>query len=397
MLSLHRGVPSKPWRTAGTPTGEGRCGVTIELPICQSIAEVSTDPAVDQCLAVGDPVAIGVSGGKDSAATVLALAEYLDKIAHTGSRVLIHSDLGVVEWPESIEWCHKLAEKTGYELIVVRRSKGDMMDRWEQRWHDNVLRYETLSCVQIILPWSTPGMRFCTSEMKVGPICRELIKRFPGNTILSVSGIRRDESSGRKNAPISKPQPKLKSSSRGTSGIDWHPIADWTLQDVFAIHKRFNFPLHPAYTRWGSSRVSCMQCIMQSEADADAVSGNPASHAVHRRIVDLEIRSTFAFQGNRWRGDVAPGILTPNQLWGLQRAKEFARSREEIEGTIPEHLLYTKGWPNCIPTKTEAEHLASVRRDIATLLGLPAMSFIDGPSVRRRYQTLMRLKNRRAA
>jgi hypothetical protein len=38
-----------------------------------------------------------------------------------------------------------------------------MLDRWEKRWQNNVSRYEDLSCVKVILPWSTPQMRFCTS------------------------------------------------------------------------------------------------------------------------------------------------------------------------------------------------------------------------------------------
>ena len=52
---------------------------------------------VDALLAAGAPVAIGVSGGKDSCAAALATIEHLDTIGHTGPRVLIHSDLGRVE------------------------------------------------------------------------------------------------------------------------------------------------------------------------------------------------------------------------------------------------------------------------------------------------------------
>ncbi len=46
----------------------------------------------------------------------------------------------------------------GLELMVVRREAGDMMDRWLQRWRDNLARYATLRCVKVILPWSTPSM-----------------------------------------------------------------------------------------------------------------------------------------------------------------------------------------------------------------------------------------------
>jgi hypothetical protein len=98
------------------------------------------------------------------------LAEYLDEIRHQGPRVLIHSDLESVEWKDSLPVCERLAKRLGWELIVVRRKAGDMMDRWESRWKNNLARYACLECVKIIiLPWSTPGMRFCTGELKPMP------------------------------------------------------------------------------------------------------------------------------------------------------------------------------------------------------------------------------------
>jgi 3'-phosphoadenosine 5'-phosphosulfate sulfotransferase (PAPS reductase)/FAD synthetase len=373
-----------------------RCGVKpYELPILRrGYPPVASTDVVDAMLRAGSPVAIGVSGGKDSTAAAFATLAYLEAFGHHGPRMLIHSDLGVTEWPESIEWCRKLAERVGLEVVVVRRAKGDMMDRWEQRWSDNVARYANLSCVQLILPWSTPGMRFCTSELKVAPICAELVRRFPGQRILSVTGIRRQESAGRANAPIAKPNPKLTSVTRDTIGLDWHPIADWTLDDVLSLHGTTGFPLHPAYTRWGVGRVSCMNCILQNDADADAVAKYPGSHALHRRIAALEIASTFAFQGDRWRADVAPGLLDDAMREGLRVAKGRAVSRRAAESRIPKHLLYEKGWPKCVPTMDEAMLLASVRCTVACTLGL-AIKYDDACSIIRRYEELMAAKRRK--
>ena len=56
-----------------------------------------------------------------------------------------------------------------------------MMKRWLKRWTNNLARYRSMACVKLILPWSTPGMRFCTSELKSAPIASALVKRFPGN------------------------------------------------------------------------------------------------------------------------------------------------------------------------------------------------------------------------
>src|SRR5260370_8947985 len=94
-------------------------------------------------------------------------------------------------------------------------------------------------------------MRFCTSELKTSIICRALVQRFPGQTILSATGIRRQESPNRAKAPVAKQQPKLASASRRTQGLDWHPILDWTTQQVFAYLEEKEIPLHEAYTRYG--------------------------------------------------------------------------------------------------------------------------------------------------
>ena len=352
---------------------------------------VVTTSEIDELLAAGAPVAIGVSGGKDSEAAAIATFEYLDRIGHTGPRVLVHADLGRVEWDASLPMCERLAARLGCELIVVRREAGDMMDRWLTRWANNVQRYADLSCVKVILPWSTPSMRFCTSELKVAVICRELVKRFPGQTIINASGIRRAESSGRANAPIAKPENKLTSKTKKTTGVNWHPIVEWSTPDVFRFLASRGAELHEAYTKFGMTRVSCRFCIMQSEADQVAAAAAPEAAPLYREMVDLEIASTFAFQGDRWLGDVAPHLLTEEQRAALAAAKERAAQRETIEERIPADLLYTKGWPTRMPTVDEAELLAEVRLKVAALLGID-ITCTDPDSVLGRYAELMRLK-----
>ncbi|HBO0180199.1 TPA: hypothetical protein L4A50_005601 [Pseudomonas aeruginosa] len=133
-----------------------------------SRTSVDQSPEVDELLALDAVVAFGVSGGKDSVAAALAGHEYLEKIGHQGPRVLVHSDLGRVEWRSSLAKCEEIARHLGYDLLVKKRQAGDLMDRWLVRWDRNVARYTDLSCVKLILPWSTPSMRFCTSELGRG-------------------------------------------------------------------------------------------------------------------------------------------------------------------------------------------------------------------------------------
>lgn len=348
---------------------------------------VAVTPQIKQLLRADAPVAIGVSGGKDSSAVAFATVEYLDSIGHAGPRVLIHSDLGVTEWKDSLPWCQKLAERLSLELLVVQRQKGDMMDRWEQRWSDNVTRYRELLCVQLILPWSTPAMRFCTSEMKTAIICRNLTERFPGATIVSVNGIRRQESDGRRDAPVAKAQPKLVSKSLSTLGFDWQPLVDWSLADVLTYLDEKAFPLHPAYTTWGMSRVSCAFCIMSAKDDIQNAARSPETHDLYRRIVRLELKSTFAFQSDKWLADVAPQLLSEHDRRQIVLAKQIAAHRQEIETKIPKHLLYTKGWPTCIPNEAEAALLCCVRRQVSALVGID-IEFTDPESLTARYREL---------
>lgn len=347
---------------------------------------IATTPQIDQLLNAHAVVAIGVSGGKDSDAAAFATVEHLVAIGHQGPCVLIHSDLGKVEWPESLPQCERLAQRLGLPLITVQRAAGGLMERWLSRWDANCARYASLSCVRLILPWSTASMRFCTSELKTAIICRELVRRFPGQTIVSVAGIRREESDARAKAEITKPQNKLTSVKYRTTGLDWLPIANWTLADVVALHEARGFPMHTTYQT--NSRVSCMFCILGSQADLLATTSWQESHELYRELVDLEIASTFGFQDAHWLGDLAPHLLSNAQQAGIAEAKRKAAERTATEAPIPAHLLYVKGWPTCIPTIREAQQLADIRRKVASLIGLP-IGYTDAAAVRNRFAELM--------
>lgn len=353
---------------------------------------ITTSADVERLIDMQAAVAFGVSGGKDSVVAAIETTRYLDARDHTGPRVLIHSDLGRVEWRDSLPACERLAEHLGLELLVVRRERGDMMARWLQRFHDNMARYQAMQTVQLILPWSTPGMRFCTSELKTAIICRSLVAAFPGRSILSVAGIRREESTARKKAEPSKVQNKLTSKTKQTSGYDWLPILDYCLEDVWRVHEREKFCPHMAYAG-GNTRVSCVFCIMSSRPDLLASSRHAENHDIYREMVDLEITSAFAFQDQGWLGDVAPHLLSEEQRNGLEHAKRRAAERQAAEARIPRHLLFTKNWPEWMPTNQEATILAEVRQTIQSLYGV-SMDYTDAASVSARYAAMLAEQNK---
>lgn len=351
---------------------------TIPVAITDEVSAMLSRDAV---------VAIGVSGGKDSDACAIAVDRHLKAIRHSGPKVLIHADLGRTEWKDSLPSCERLAANIGWPLVVVRRKAGDMLARWQQRWHNNVERYQDLSCVKLILPWSTASMRFCTSELKTAVICAELRKRFPGQPIINVTGIRRQESAARSKKPVSQPM----SEKLLPGGVAWNAIIEAPVEQVFVQIKSAGLQLHEAYTRYNSSRVSCAFCILGSQGDLRAASTCEDNQPLYVEMVTLELDSTFSFQDSKWLADVAPHLLPVALRDRIQTAKDKAALREEAESVIPKHLLYVKGWPVAMPTKEEAEMLAGVRRKVSEIVGFKSKC-LTGPEVMARYAELMAAK-----
>jgi 3'-phosphoadenosine 5'-phosphosulfate sulfotransferase (PAPS reductase)/FAD synthetase len=353
---------------------------------------LSTTPELEAFLRAGAAVAIGVSDGKDSCACAIAVNDHLNQVAHHGPRVLIHADLGRVEWQQSLQVCRRLATRLGLELVVVERTTGDLLAQWHQRWRDNVRRYADLQCVKLILPsWSTSGMRFCTSELKTTPICRDLVKRFPNHRIVSVIGIRAQESGRRAKRPIVAGQPKLASRRYGTTGLDWHPVLAWTRTEVLDYLAEKTFDLHEAYTVFGSSRVSCAFSVLASQADLKSACSCETNDEVYRALVALEVDSTFSFQEHSWLCDIAPHLLDGDTRMKTLGVKDRAKRRELAERRIPRHLLYEAGWPNCVPTIKEAHLLAEVRREVAAAVGI-SIAYDDAAEIVARYADLIALK-----
>lgn len=350
---------------------------------------ISLTGEVEQLIAANAPVAIGVSGGKDSQASAIATFRHLDAVLHTGPRILIHSDLGSVEWDDSITICQELADHLKCDLIVVRRKAGGLMERWESRWLSSKTRYETLSTVTLVPCWSTPDMRFCTSEQKTHVIVAELKRRFKGQQILNVTGVRRQESRNRARMAVSD----MDKSGRI---VNWRPIIDLTVEDVFAMIEAAGLRPHPAYRIFGMSRVSCRFCIMSNLPDLVAASGQEESRRLYKDMVALEIASGFAFQGARWLGDIAPHVLSPEMREAHGAAKVKAARRVDIERRITKPMLYVKGWPTRMLTSGEAEILAGVRSQITELYGFQSNCLTVG-GIHDRYAELMDEKARKEA
>lgn len=334
--------------------------------LIQLLGQIAMDPAVEAAFRQGAVAAYNLSGGKDSGASAVATSKYLDAIGHPRDRrIAIHADLGRAEWRETMPVVEKQAQAIGAPLVVVSRKAGDMVQRWEQRFTNGLARYANLLTYNLIGPWSSASLRFCTSELKAQVIGPYLAREFRGRHIVQVVGIRRQESANRKRTPISRPDTRYaKPGNRaGTAMTLYHPLVDWSTKQVFDYHAEQDLTLHPAYPK-GCSRVSCAFCIMQSQADAKAAVAVAGNIPLYLHLVEMEARSTFSFWPDRWLADVAPSLLSPALKCLVAEGKRRAAERKATEAAMPAELRYVKGWPVRVPTFDEAQQILAARAQI---------------------------------
>lgn len=339
------------------------------------------------------PCAFSISGGKDGAAAAIAGIEYLNHIGHTGGRILEHCDLGLIEHRDSIHACERLAKSLETELVVVKPIR-DMIEAWHYRWECNIERYAKLLCMKLIMPWSSSSMRFCT-PMKVDALTKEAARRFKGQTILNITGIRREESPRRAKSPVSKWQPRLsraraRDGSYGpTRGLDWHPVAHYLIEDVFSIMLERHVKWHEHYGLL--ERISCSLCVLAARAQLQRSARLPENYSACMAVINLELTSAFSFQEGCWVADLVPEYLDARMRAELAEAKERARARREAESLIPRHLLYNKHWPEAVPTPQEAELISRIRATVARVTRI-TVDYIDPPKIISRFVELMAKK-----
>lgn len=334
---------------------------------------IALDPLITSALSDSPIIVYSLSAGKESSAAALATDRYLDSIGHPKSdRFAIHADLGLIEWPSTPSLVAEIARRLDTPLSVVQNATQGLLPRWRQRFANGKTRYQNLESYFLIGPWSSASLRFCTSDTKVGPIGSNLAKSHRGRTIISVVGIRRDESIARSTAPVARVDTRFAGPNNryGTRMLTWHPIIDWPTNDIYDYHAENDFPLHDAYTRHGLSRLSCSLCVLASLGDLTKSIASGENTAALHEAVALEISSNFSFQPTRWLADYAQGHIPPSLLRPLERAKAQAAERRALEAAMPGSLRFTRGWPPRIPDHAEAQIIAETRAVVLSHHGL---------------------------
>ena len=289
----------------------------------------------------------------------------LDRLGHPRDRrVAIHADLGRIEWPSTPATVEATAASMGVPLIVVRNKSYDMLAKWERRFELGRIRYAALETYHLTGPWSSATNRFCTSEMKTQVMLPALLRRWRHTEIVSVVGIRREESPKRRLAPVSKREAACYTRKGGGCITTWHPGVNVSEGEVYAYIAANGLPLHEGYRVHGITRMGCAFCVLASQQDITAAARAPGNRGVLFHLVDQEASSTFSFQPQRWLGDVARDLLPASLASDFSRGKALGAERQRLEASMPQNLRYVKGWPQRIPSIEEAEQIAQVRRSI---------------------------------
>jgi 3'-phosphoadenosine 5'-phosphosulfate sulfotransferase (PAPS reductase)/FAD synthetase len=105
--------------------------------------------------------------------------------------------------------------------------------------------------------------QFCTGELKEIPITTQVVgSMLREGPVLQWLGIRADESRNRAK------QPRFNHHESGS--MIWRPIFRWTVEDVWAQHRKHGLRPNPLYAM-GMGRVGCMPCINCRKSELRAI------------------------------------------------------------------------------------------------------------------------------
>ena len=247
-----------------------------------------------------DLVLINSSAGKDSQAMLTYLVALADEQGLPREKlVVVHADLGRVEWDGTRDLAERQANFYGLRFEVVSREKGDLLAQVEERGM-----------------WPSSTTRYCTSDQKRDQIQKLITKesRAIGGQVrfLNCMGLRAEESPARAKAAALEVNKRASSKTRTVE--NWLPIQAWTTGDVWRTNVESGVEIHPVY-RAGMNRLSCVFCIFASKKDLKIAGRlNPKLLAEY---VALEAKIDHTFKANMAIAEVAAELADETALLAI--------------------------------------------------------------------------------
>jgi 3'-phosphoadenosine 5'-phosphosulfate sulfotransferase (PAPS reductase)/FAD synthetase len=208
-----------------------------------------------------------ISGGADSQAALDVTVTEADRQCVPRARIVtVFADLGEDdEHPGTPELAAAHAAHYGLRHEKVFRTVSDGQDGAVQQGLAGHIEDRGM--------WPDGKRRFCTSDMKRGPIWKLYTRladeaRETGTVgrvrILDIQGKRAQESPERRRmVPFSRNE---RASNQTRREVDtWLPIHHWLKEQVFERCAQAGTRVHPAYAA-GLPRVSCIACILAPKA-----------------------------------------------------------------------------------------------------------------------------------
>ena len=281
--------------------------MSYQLPLFQLDEPSNPDPV--QLLRDGAALVLSVSGGKDSDAMCHHLLKHRQTEGWSGDVVMLHADLGArVEWQQTPDYVQNLAHRKGVPLHIVRWTHGDLIDRIWQRYYKDPSR----PC------WPSAQMRYCTADLKRGPISRELRRLFPSGNVICAMGLRAQESQTRARRPTFSLRTDSSAPTKGRFVYDWLPIHDWMETDVWDCIRWHGNVHHEAYSL-GNHRLSCALCVLASLNDL--INGAVHNPATYREYCRIEAVTGYSFRKDFWLSDLKPELLPESTLIAVRDHK----------------------------------------------------------------------------
>lgn len=215
------------------------------------------------------------SGGKDSQAMKIVLR----RLVPANQLLVLHAHLPEVEWEGSEDHIRKYA---GDVPVIIAHGTKTFFEMVEHRQR-----------------FPSPSTRQCTSDLKRGPLEREIrryLKAHPefNGLVVNCMGMRAEESPGR--SKLMSLKFNSANSKAGREWYDWLPIHDLTTRQVFDLIRAEGQQPFWTYAK-GMKRKSCCFCIMACQSDLTIAAG--LRPELYQRYVETERRLGFTLSMSR--------------------------------------------------------------------------------------------------